>query len=316
VKLTVCFALLAACKDHGFVSPPRSGNELGVTLGVTLDGKSLPLRHAYLERMSAGGQRLFLFDEPSSCNAVLAMTHYDAPTILLDLATRLAPDGALTTVIANLTPDPGARVQLTGSADAGSRVEVALDVVVTGGPTLGPDDARGPASPTLELHGTITADGCGDERVDPALQLPKAKHPSTATVTIAGKRLPIASAILDRYPGGTNIRDLLLLTAPSTCARAGRGAEVRVSRGRECFSGPPDTICWTVRGAWLERPATNPDVFDPKAAKLVIVPGATGTSADGPTVVLALQGAGMVGDYPIALAGSIEAIDCSAQFPP
>lgn len=291
------------------MSPRRSPDDLGVVSG----GKPLPLRYAYLERMSAGRHRLFLLDEARSCDAVLASTHYDEPTIMLDLATRLAPDGELTTVITNLTPDAGARVHLGGSGDAGSRIEVALDVVVTGQPALGPDDARGASSPTLELHGTVTADGCGDERVDPATR-PKAKHPSTATVTIAGKRVAIASAILDRYPNDAKIRDLVLLTAPSTCADHTH-AEVEVSRGRQCFSGPPDTTCWTVRGAWLDRPATNADILDPKSAKLMIVPGATGTSTDGPTVALALQGSGTIGDYAIALEGSIEAIDCSAQFP-
>jgi hypothetical protein len=52
-------------------------------------------------------------------------------------------------------------------------------------------------------------------------------------------------------------------------------------------------------------------MFDPKLANLVIMPGTTGTSADDPTVELALGGSGSIGDYPIVLAGSIEAVACS-----
>jgi hypothetical protein len=63
-----------------------------------------------------------------------------------------------------------------------------------------------------------------------------------------------------------------------------------------------------VTGDWFGQQYSN-TVEDPMA-KVKVVAGAKGTSADGPTVQLELSGAGKVEKYPVAIAGKIEAIDC------
>ena len=65
------------------------------------------------------------------------------------------------------------------------------------------------------------------------------------------------------------------------------------------------TAGWSMSGTWFETAVGGTEI-----PELKIAPGSTGSSVDGATVTLALSGTGKIGDYPVGLAGSIEAIDC------
>ena len=106
-------------------------------------------------------------------------------------------------------------------------------------------------------------------------------------MTIANKQLPIRGAM-------RRGEDIEFSDFAWTCTTA-QYIGVRLRREGDA---------WHLDGARLAGESTGP------AKGLSIKPGATGKSADGPTVELELDGADKVGDYPVALVGTVQAIEC------
>ena len=137
----------------------------------------------------------------------------------------------------------------------------------------------------IGVAGQFDAEGCGEQVIPPET---KAVHPSTGVMWIATKKFPVRAAVLH---GDT----LTLLDQPKDCSNGTllMGARLARANGK-----------WTLDGTRL------PVVAIADAPKLAVAAGATGASADGPTVQLALSGSDRIGDYPVGLEGSVEALDC------
>jgi hypothetical protein len=270
--------------------PPAPAAPTFDKLHVTVSGKPLAVTRAMIKRMPSGRSQVFLGNYSATCQELLdnmfegGKDHVD---ILANTATRLAPDGSQSTIVSDLSFDGPGEVADGSKASVtsfdGKSVDVALDFKGTG-------MAKAP----VEVHGSFAAENCGDQRKD-SNGVPKAAHPSTATITIAGKQLPLRGAI--RKDG-----DVMLSVSPRDCSSWNPWAEMRLDRK---FGQ------WRVSGDWFGQEYSN-TVEDPMA-KVKVVAGAKGTSADGPTVQLELSGTGKVEKYAVAIAGKIEAIDCPKE---
>jgi len=252
---------------------------------VTRDGKPVAIAHAYSKKLGLGERyQLLLTSKDSSCPELvdnLFNKRDGEQTLLFDLGERLAPDGTLSGVVTQLydphgiTIDPGSKASAKGS-------EFSIDL-----------EAKAGSAAFASVHGTFKAEDCGlHPREDSGL--PKAKHPSTATIEIAGKRLPLVGAVV--------VKDnVLLSTAPKACDGWLPTAQVMIWRAQKL---------WSVRGEWFDGETGNHALPDENTKDIKIERGAAGTSDDGPTVQLTVSGKGTIGKYPVTLAGTIEALDC------
>jgi hypothetical protein len=299
MKLGLVLVVIAACNDGktpaepGPATPtvrepppkPESGFD---KVTVLVDGTAVAMTAAYIKRLAPDRFQVYLSSKGGSCNELLS-NMFDGRDrtrvyVLADLTPRLAADGTLQVEVSDLsmlTPAPGSKAVVKGSADRGTKVDVTLDVRAVG------------AQRKVEVHGAFTAEGCGTDVPDTARSQMFLRHPSTATVTIAGTKLPLRSATVTGD-------DVALSTGPRNCDSSSWSAVI-VSKERGF---------WGVGGTWLateQRVTSDPD----EASKaLQIKRGAKGTSTDGRTVQLQLSGAGKINDYPVVLDGAIEALDC------
>jgi hypothetical protein len=243
---------------------------------VVVDRPPIAVDTAFFKRYPDDRLELVL-GEHASCGQLLT-NEFDGrrPYILVELPRQLLADGREQYGVGDVWfhgPSPGqGTVTLTGGIATGDRADITLDV----------------SSPEAKLSfkGTVTAESCGDEDAH-AHDVVKGSHPSTATMTIATKTIAIRSAIIQR--------DLVELNDyPRTCeVLPFNGARLSRFRGK-----------WTLDGSRVPKPIDSTiQAFDVEL-------GAKGTSGDGPTVQLALSGATKLGDYDVALAGTIEALDC------
>lgn len=310
MTLMTTVAALAGCKgrDKGKGAPAGDGSATSGSaqvstptafekLTVTFAGKPLAVQRAFVKRMDPDRYQLYLSNNGGSCEELLGnmFNSRDRVDVLANISPRLNVDGkqylevtdifegAPTMVIA-----PGGKVSITGDAGKGEPVEVTLELTAK---------AQQDPKLTIEAHGSFTAVGCGATARDSA-GVPRADHPTTATVTLAGQRLELKGAIVR---GSGKERDLLLSTAPKDCSPSIPWATVILER----VSG-----LWRVRGTWLAEEARVTQSPDEKTKLVRAKLGAAGSSEDGPTVQVALSGAGHIEGWPIALDGTIEAIDC------
>src|SRR5262249_34472810 len=154
-----------------------------------------------------GTYQVFATSAKSSCGELLSNLFNRNPgeeTLLFNLGQRLAPDGTLATVVTDVfikgsgEGAPGSRATVTGSVDAGGKAEIDVDYHATG-------EGR-----AYVVRGKLPAQGCGAQARDPN-GVPKADHPSKASVVVAGKRLALRGAIRT----GDN---LLLSAEPKDCS--------------------------------------------------------------------------------------------------
>lgn len=293
-------------------APPTAPGALG-TLSVTRDGARVAMARAMVKRLPVDGRyQVYVTSGDASCQELLAnvFAHRDpSASLLFDAGDRLAADGSLAgTVTAvysgpdDVTIEPGAKFALSGTAEAGARVEISIDAKLV---VASSEPGRGG---TVVVAGRFPATACGDQAADP-LGIPKAPHPSTATLTVAGVTRPIVSAIrtgsVNPNAGTRPARNLVLSTGPKDCSDTTPWAAAILAY---------QTGTYELSGQWLGRTLRNSSMADkdgqPETKGLVVTAGTAGQSADGPTIELALAGQGTIDGYPVALAGSIEAIDC------
>lgn len=252
-------------------------------LHVSRGGKPVAMTRAFIKRVSPDQWRVMMSDKEGSCEELLSgITNQQAgaTTVVATLVKHLGTDGGETIAVTDVwttgrtTPAKleGASAKLSVPADKGAQVEVELATIVEG---------------DLAVDGTFTALGCGDQ---PAMNagIPKDKHVSTATITIANQKLAVETAL-------ARGDDLVLSTGPLDCSGVEPFARVIVKRrlGR-----------WYLGGTWLPAEVSS-DVKE-----LTATLGAQGGSKDGPIIALAVGGSATIGGYPVALDGSVEAIDC------
>lgn len=294
---------LVACKggskDGGPTKPAEpSPSPSKASIAVSIAGKPVAVEHAFVKRQPTDGAYVvYLADAGTpSCEELMTSVYlHRGERVLFSIGKHLATDGTVTSEIVDLsrrgttgTIAPGSKAVVKGTAAAGEKVELSIDADV---------DVEGEGK--IAIHGSVTALGCGAQSYD-AMDVPKAPHASTATVTLAGRELPLVGA---RRSGGT----LLLSTAPAACSPSTPLGAVMVEHADGY---------WKVRGLWLggdpswDDPAKRVPDTQPDGQQLTAKPGATGTSADGATLPLELSGVGKVGGYTIELHGAIEALDC------
>lgn len=267
-------------------------------LTVTVDGAPVKIQQALIKRIPlAGRYQLLINDSVTQCDQLLDNL-FDGKSVgenhlLLDIGQHLFADGTLAPVVTysygpgSMEQQKGTKVKITGKADKGEKVEVTLDMV-----ELADKKKR-------EVHGSFIAEGCGERAETDRSGMPKAKHPSAASITIAGKKLPIVGAI--RTGRDPKARDLVLSSGPKDCSSTTPWAEIVLDqRGG----------IWHVTGQWLERELSNSMTPDENTKDMKVTAGAKGTSDDGPTVELKLEGKGKIDDFPIAIEGTVEAIEC------
>jgi hypothetical protein len=314
MRIALALVLLAACgskgsedkarpDDQARARPAGSGGSAGgaaapdnglARLAVKFSGKPVAIERALVKRMEPDRYQIYLSSHGGSCRELLdnVFESKDRIDVLASVSPRLNADGKqylqITDVLEGaptLVIAPGAKVSITGAADVGEPAQVALDFTATA------QDAAAKGL-SIEVRGAFTAEGCG-ARPPGTAGMPRAPHPTTATITIARQRLELKGAIVK---GGGKAPDLVLSTAPKDCSPATPWAAVILERtgGR-----------WRASGTWLEQAVTAAD-----KTTLAAAPGAAGKSEDGPTVALALSGAGDLGGFPVALEGTIEALVC------
>ena len=265
-------------------------------LRVTVDGQRVAMQRGFIKRVSPDQWRIQVGDVEGSCDELLSGVTNRQPggvSFVASIGRRIRPDGSDTVVVTDFwsaghpTESVTSTAAVSGTADRGSQTFVTLAKITD------IDKTR-----KLEVDGSFTATGCGDQ-ARPEVGLPKAQHPTTATLTLAGRKLPVLSAVRDGEA-------ITLTSGPRDCSPPTVAAQA-ILRHR---AGQ-----WELSGTWFAQPSVATDNAVNEADRpgdLKVSPGELGDSADGPTVALALSGAGKLGDYGVALSGTIEALDCRA----
>jgi len=265
---------------------PGSAAEAPQTkLHVKHGGAEVQMTSAVAMRDTAETIHVWIANHEISCNEILQSMRAGVPkddvAVSIAASKRIAPDGKQSWALSYFSMEHSPEmkemgaVQVAGdeTAKVGSTVEITFDY----------GDAKG----------TVVAKGCGDRPIEkdhPAIA--KAKHASTATMTIAGKQVPIVSAW--KFEKTT-----YLSSEPITCAYAGLPTRVTLVRDQGSGDGH-----WELAGDWFPHPFTTSD------AKIEVKEGAKGDGPDGPTVQLDLSGKATIDGYPVEVAGSIEALAC------
>ncbi len=264
------------------VVKPTAGFE---KLTVTRDGRPVAMTRAFIKRVSPDQWRLMVSDKEGSCEELISGVTNSIPGathLVTTLRRRLAPDGAQQIYLTDLwtaghpTKATFSTARITAPTDKGTNVEVELAKIT--------DDDGGKI---LVAEGTFIAHGCGDQPPDGA-GVPKDSHVSAASITVAGKKLELASATITGD-------DLVLSTGPKDCSGTWPWAQVTLQRRLGT---------WTLQGTWFDK-----DYAD-AAKDLKVTFGAQGGGKDGPTMAVTIGGTATIGGYPVLLDGTIEAIDC------
>lgn len=287
-RAVICVGLaLASCKgvkkEEAGGAAAGSGSAAMPTasaskLSVMRDGAAIPSTVALVKSQPDGKIQLYVGDA-GTCEQLLTNV-FDGKNkyALIDIHTLLAADGTESYAIGDVygsgapeTAEAGGKATVAGSLDKGSKLDINLDFTAK--------------AAKLEVKGSVTAESCGPQDVSKG-PLPKAQHASTAVMTIANKAYPIKAALLK----GENIE---LTDFPRDCSSAWFiGARLEKDSS------------WHISG---RRFATK---VDGAGEGLTVTQGDKGTSDDGPTVKLTVGGSGKIGDYPVKLEGTIEALAC------
>lgn len=323
--LALVLAFTACSKKSGDSGAPGSGGSGGSGSGgaeapagldgikVEIAGKPIPIARAFIKRIPVDGRyQLFVSDKGGSCTELLdnSFDHMSDNAVLFDVGPKLQPDNkTIKTEVTALYSGgdtakvtPGSSVAISGNADKGTKVDVTIDADIT---------VEGSTRPgAIGIHGKLVAEGCGARAETDTSGIPKAAHPSKATMTIGGTRLPIAGAIFkgtrpEPRDGVEQQRNLFLSTGPKDCSGTTPWSAFQLER---------EWRAWKLGGEYLAAKKANDSMIDkdgqPETKGLTVTLGAKGESADGPTIQIELSGAGTIGGVAVELTGPIEAIDC------
>ena len=312
VKFASCLLLVIACgkseppapvatlspPDASVPPPPKPQKPAAglEKLRVVVDGKPVPMLKAFVKRVSPDQWRVQAGDLEGSCEELLSgviQVQKGGTSFVVTLVKRLEPDGKTSIVVSDIasgtsTAKLATPATLAGSTDKDAKVEIELHKIVA--MSVKPAGADGIAIENkLEIEGAFTALGCGDQP-ETGAGVPKGPVTSSATITIAGKKLDVRGAILRG-------NEVLLSTGPKDCSTATPFAPVIVQ-----FTGGT----WELSGTWFAKPELATDTMKGVTFKA----GQQTKTEDGPVVALALSGQGKLGAYPVQFAGTILALDC------
>lgn len=273
--------------------PPPAG--AFAKLRVTFEGKPIAIDRAFIKRISPDAYVLQLGAGQGSCEELMSGTATARPgatSFAMSILKRVAATGHEKHVIADfwsrdwpIKPLLGGTVTLAGAPDPGAQVTLELPRIVDVAPPR--TDAR------LVIEGALTAIGCGEQPVT-GMGVPKTPKKSKATITVAGKALPIRGVVFDTP-------DIVISTGPKDCSQVTPSAPVILERVRGH---------WGLRGTWFEQPVQNTALPDPATEQLQFGARGVAKTDEGPVLDMVLSGAGKVGDYDVKLEGTIEALEC------
>jgi hypothetical protein len=312
VRLASCLFVLLACGKSDPPPPPPSTAASGSAvvpapkpaqaaaglekLRVLVDGTPVPMLKAFIKRVSPEQWRVQVGDLEGSCGELISgVMHVQkgGTSFVATIVKRLFPDGKEAIVVSDftsgsLTTRLETPAKITGAATKDAKVELELaKLVATSARPAGADGIA--IEKKLEISGPFTATGCGDQP-DDNVGVPKGPVTSSATITIAGKKLDIRGAILRG-------NEVVLSTGPKDCSPATPFAPVVVQ-----FTGGK----WELSGTAIAKPETATATM--KGVTFKVVDKAT--TEDGPVVALELAGQGKLGAYAVQFAGTILALDC------
>ncbi|MEJ7604047.1 MAG: hypothetical protein WKG01_39570 [Kofleriaceae bacterium] len=264
-------------------------------LQVLVDGKQVPMLKAFVKRVSFDQWRVLVGDLEGSCEELLSgAVHVQkgGTSFVATIQKRLAADTNETTMVTDFssgasTQQVNTRATFSGTTAKHDKVEITLDKITAVSAAPATDGIA--LERKLEISGPFTATGCGDQP-ETGVGVPKGAVTSSATITIAGKKLDLRGAILRG-------NDAVLSTGPKDCSTVTPFAPVIV----EVSGGE-----WKLSGTWITKPVTAVETM--KDVKFKVVD--KGTTEDGPVVALELSGQGGIGGYPVQFAGTILALDC------
>jgi len=285
----VRFALLfvvVACGKSADKPPPATKLD---KLTVVLDGAPLAVDRAFIKRASPDVFTVLVGAGKGSCQALLAGTEQGTgKSVSFTITKRVAPSGLERFVITDVwSRDFDVKVELPAEAKldgtAAIDTKTKLELAVAG---------------KLSIRGELEAVGCG-ETPPAGMGVPKTRHDSKGTITIAGLVLDVKGVTVSTRPGvaPTDLPNITISTNVKDCSSVTVPAPVILER--------LDTK-WSLRGTWFEQPIHG----DEAAAGLAFTANDVGKGPDGPTLDLQLSGSGKIGDYSVKLAGTAEAIEC------
>jgi hypothetical protein len=313
--MLVLVLALAACKgdkkeaskkETEKAQEPAGTAQTGVKM--TVDGNAVGLVSAFAWKAPDGIVTVLGFNRPSSCKEATAGMREVKPgeeSFTAAIVQTLQPDGSFQAQLASTSYSGNTRAgndvgtaTVQGDVTPGQTTKIDLAFELDNHPWR--DDEK---QKHLKVEGTVEALGC--EAPDRAKQLatPTAE-PQAASITVAGKKLPIAGAALEQKADG---RTLVLATGPATCGgfASGDGDLVAILRWRD-----KDEV-WQadLMGRWLGATTHATQIFD--AAKPTAEPNKA--PADAKTLDVVLGGGYTIDGYAVQLEGKVSAIVCPAS---
>ncbi len=261
--------VLAGCKGHPQTNPQAH-------LTVMKGGKPVAMQGAIAAQLPGGGLAIRASSAPLGCADITEAYVIKPDAIDLDLQTgaQLQADGTTRTMLTRIIGVQGepVPVKLAGDGAAGGKVTLDVDV-----------DASWTG---LTAKGTIEAIGCGPTTYKPSEPVAPAMP---ATITIAGKKLPVRGA---RWDGDSGYIEL---ATGDACKHDG---ELMVALAYANKTTSPDVF---IRGSLIH------ETRDTKIARREVTlspaqptgPGALDVHADL-----------VVDDYPIQIDGHVTTIAC------
>jgi hypothetical protein len=266
-------------------------------LTVTYDGKPLGIATALAFRRPDGTIDITASSVPLGCAEITGdmRTIYDGEVYFNVMTGQsLMPDGKMQPVIkqwsigstttANLMPTTG-----TGDGSPGKSTTVDLDLT-------GKDSGMRGTPHQITIKGTVDALGCEPPPAKEAVALPPEMP---ATIEIAGKKLPIRSAVFSMSGDWPSLE---LRTGGETCARKSGEKHSEFDVSLTWFKkGDPNVSQVSLGGEIL--PNKMDQTFDKK--KLVVKPTPSGPGE------IEIHGDIKVMDYPVKIDGKVTAVVCA-----
>jgi uncharacterized Zn-binding protein involved in type VI secretion len=239
-------------------------------LTVTVDGKPVAINGAFIKRTSPDAYTVNL---GGSCEI--------EKNLGFNIMKRVAPMGHETFAITDLwSREFDAKIPLPAKVKLDNNT-VEIDV----------------HGDKLSLVGSFAATACPDV-VPTGMGVPKAAHPSKATILVAGKKVPVRGATVQVRAGveATDLPNIVLSSSPRDCS----GVELPAPLILERTDGK-----WTLRGTWFETPIAGDD-----PGTLTFSANSTTKTPDGNGLVLQLSGKAKIGEYSVELFDTVEAVEC------
>lgn len=206
MRIAIVVLMLAACGKSGGEKTDKhataSAKDAAAPAGqpklqVALDGRAVAMTSAVMVRWGDDSFELDVGNNEISCREALQQGRVgvlaDDVSFSAHVERRLGKDGTFSWVLANVSSDIAFGMTeerpTTVTGDVASKPEIALDFEL---------DASANSSGKwkhISVHGAVVPTPCGECPIAPDHPaLAKAKHPSDATITVAGAKLPIVSA--------------------------------------------------------------------------------------------------------------------------